>query len=1182
MKLLTRGRRSLLAPQMLKVMKLTFILLTAAFLQVAAKSHSQTVTFSGKDVPLLKVFTAIKNQTGYTFFYDANLLQEAKSVTLNVKNEPLERVLEQMFEEQPFSWSIVNKTITIIKRPIQHTNSNPEVNLLPPPIEVKGIVVNESGEPVLATILVKGRKNGTNTNSKGEFLLGDVEENAILVISGVNIETIEIRVNGKKDLGVITAKIKVTQSDAVILSTGYQDIPKERVTGSFVKIDNELVNRRVSTDILSRLDGITNGLIFNTNRRQANDISIRGRSTIFANDKPLIVVDNFPYDGDINNINPNDIESINILKDAAAASIWGARAGNGVIVIVTKKGRFNQPLRIELNNNITFGQKPDLFYSQRFLNSSDFIDVEKTLFNQGYYTADETSLNRPVLSPVVEILIKQRDGLLLPGEADAQINALRGIDVRNDISKYIHRTSANQQHSINLNGGGEHINYSFSLGYDNHLRTDVGNSYRRYTFNSINNFRVSKSLTFTAGLSYVQSNDQRNNSGYENISSGNAKALYPYARLADENGNPTPIFYTFRNSFVTGLPSQMLNWQYSPIDEIGLADNSSALTNTRLQLSGKYILFKGLDIELKYQYEKQIISSRNHRSKDSYFARDLFNRFTEVSGTTYTRHVPAGGVLDMGVADLRSHTGRGQVNFSRSWNNLHELNAVAGIEVKESGVQTNSTRYYGYKEDIASSSQVDYLTFFPLYYNTGNFATIPNGNSLSGLTDRFISTFFNGSYTFRKKYTFSGSARKDASNLFGVKTNQKGVPLWSIGGLWNISKESFYKSRLFPLLKLRATYGYNGNIDKSVTAYLTAIAYSFGASQTNLPYGALLNPPNEELRWEKVKTINLGVDFELKNRVVWGSIEYYNKSGLDLFGDENIAPSSGNLLIRGNFAQTRTSGIDVNLNATIINKRLKWDANLLFSWAKGKVTSYDIKSGANNFLDYGENGFILYPREGYPLFAVYSMKWGGLDAANGDPQGYLNGTLSNNYNAIMSATTPDDLIYHGSAVPTLFGGFRNNLSWQGFSLSVNIIYKQGYYFRRSSVNYNALFSGWSGHADFTRRWQKPGDENVTNVPSMPQIPFSFNRDRFYNNSEILVEKGDHIRLQDISVNYELNNAWLNKTPFKKVQVYTYMNNIGILWRANKSNIDPDVSGYPSAVSNFPNPRTIAVGLRTTF
>lgn len=1165
--------------QALRIMKLTALILLSACLTASATGHSQQVTLTVKDAPLEKVFTEIRKQTGYDFVYKSDVLELASKVSVSVRNVSLQQVLDLCFKDQPLTYKIFQNFIAVKSKDDPVATDE---NLLPPPIDVKGIIINENGEPVLASVSVKGKKNGTITNTKGEFLLNGIEEDAVLEITGVNIEPMQVKVNGKADLGVITVRIKITQSDAVVLSTGYQDIPKERATGSFVKIDNELVNRRVSTDILSRLDGITNGLIFNTNRRQANDISIRGRSTIFANDKPLIVVDNFPYEGDINNINPNDIESINVLKDAAAASIWGARAGNGVIVIVTKKGGYNKPLRIELNNNITFGEKPDLFYSQRFLNSSDFIDVEQTLFNQGYYTVDETSLDRPVLSPVVEILIKKRDGFISAAEADVQINALRGIDVRNDLTKFVHRKSANQQHSINLNGGGENINYNFSLGYDNNRMNDVGNFYKRYTLNSMNNFRVSKTLTLMAGLNYIQSNTQRNNPGYENIRSSNTRALYPYTQLADANGNPLPIPYTYRNSFITSLPSQMLNWQYNPLDEIQLADNTTSLTNTRLQLGAKYTIVKGLDAEVKYQYEKQNILSSNHRSKDTYFARDLINSFTEVSGTTYDRHVPIGGILDLSSSELHSHTGRGQLNFNKSWNTINELNAVAGFETREAVVKNSSSRYYGYNEDLATSAQVDYITFFPLYYNTGNFATIPNGNSLSGLTDRFISLFFNGAYSYKKKYTLSGSMRKDASNLFGVRTNQKGVPLWSMGGLWNISNEQFYTSSFLPSLKLRATYGYNGNIDKSVTAYLTAIAYNFPASQTGLPYGALLNPPNEELRWEKVRTINIGLDFESKNKIIHGSIEYYTKNGQDLFGDEFIAPSTGSLQIRGNFASTLTKGIDINLNSTLINKEFKWDVNLLSSWVNDKVTGYDIPSTSARFLDYGENGFSLYPREGYPLFAIYSLKWAGLDPLNGDPQGYLNGTVSKNYNSIMSSTLPDDLIYHGSAVPTLFGAFRNNFSYRGITLSVNMVYKLGYYFRRPSISYNSLFAGGAGHQDYSKRWVKPGDENFTNVPSMPVIPFSNNRDVFYSNSEILVEKGDHIRLQDISVSYDLNKSLLRKTPFKDIRVYCYLNNVGILWRANKYGIDPDVANYPTVISNYPNPRTIAIGLKTTF
>ncbi len=1180
--------RSVLTPQTLRVMKLTAILLLAAALQVSAKGFGQSITLSLKNASLEKAITEIEKQSGFSFVYGKEQLAHAKAIDLSVNNEKLERVLELVFKNQPLSFTISGRYIALKQKTTPVIEPAPPVagreGEGPPPIDVHGKVINDKGQPIEgATVTVKGTNKRVATNANGEFTLTGVDANAVLVVSAVNIEPYEIKIGGKTELA-ISVKTKVTTGEAITVevNTGYQTIPKERATGSFVKIDNELINRSVSTDILSRINGISSGLIFNTNRRQENDISIRGRSTIFANDKPLIVVDNFAYDGDINNINPNDIESINILKDAAAASIWGARAGNGVIVIVTKKGRYNQPLRVELNNNVTFGEKPDLFYSQNYLNSSDFIDVETTLFNQGYYSSDETSLNRPILSPVVEILIRKRDGFITPAEADAHINALRGNDVRNDLTKYIHRTSVNQQHSINLNGGSENISYNFSLGLDNNLLTNIGNYYKRYTVNTLNNFRVTKSLIFTAGLNYVQSENQRNNPGYENISSGNNKALYPYAQLADQSGNALPIFYTFRNSFVTSQPSQMLNWQYNPIDEIKLADNRSILTNTKLNLGIKYSILRGLDAEIKYQYEKQNTSLKNHRSQETYYSRDLINRFTEVSGSTYTRQVPIGGVLDLSTTELRSHTGRGQLNFNRTWNQINEVNAVAGVEVKESIINSSNSRYYGYNDDLATSGQVDYITFFPMYYNTSNFETIPSGSSLSGFTDRFISTFFNGSYTYKKRYTVSGSARKDASNLFGVKTNQKGVPLWSAGVLWNISNENFYNTKFLPILKLRATYGVNGNIDKSVTAYLTAIAFSFPASQTGLPYGALLTPPNKELRWEKVKTINLGVDFESRNKIISGSIEYYIKSGSDLLGDEFMAPSSGILQVRGNFAKTKTQGVDLVLNSVIINKKFKWDVNFLFSHIKEKVISYDVKATSTNYLNYADNGFILYPLEGKPLFAVYSLRWGGLDPVNGDPQGYNKGNLSKDYNAIMSNTTPEELIYHGSATPTAFGGLRNNFSFAGVTISANMVYKFGYYIRTPSIYYNRLYSGWSGHSDFAKRWQKPGDETFTNVPSMPTVPFSSNRDVFYTFSEVLVEKGDHIRLQDISISYQLNNRFLKKTPLKNILVYAYANNLGIIWRANKNNIDPDISSYPSIVSNYPNPKTIAFGIKTTF
>lgn len=237
-------------------------------------------------------------------------------------------------------------------------------------------------------------------------------------------------------------------------TTGYQNLPRERATGSFSRVDSSLLQRRISTDVLGRLEDNVPGLAFNRSAMAGgvnNPISIRGRSTLFANANPLILLDNFPYEGDVSAINPNDVESVTVLKDAAAASIWGARAGNGVIVITTRKGKRNQAPTVSLTSNITISDKPDL-YAQPRISTADHIELEKTLFARNFFSSDETSANHPALSPVTELLIAQRDGHLSAAQAQQQIEALKGRDLRDDYSRYLYRKSVNQQYALQVNG----------------------------------------------------------------------------------------------------------------------------------------------------------------------------------------------------------------------------------------------------------------------------------------------------------------------------------------------------------------------------------------------------------------------------------------------------------------------------------------------------------------------------------------------------------------------------------------------------------------------------------------------------------------------------------------------------------------------------------------------------------
>jgi TonB-dependent SusC/RagA subfamily outer membrane receptor len=307
---------------------------------------------------------------------------------------------------------------------------------------------------------------------------------------------------------------KLEDVEITAVNNGYQTIGRERTTGSFVKIDNELLNRKVSTNILDRLDGVTSGLLFNRNNINDELLSIRGRSTLLDKDAatPLIVLDNFPYEGDIANINPNIVESITILKDAAAAAIWGARSGNGVIVITTKKGSYQQPIRIDANVNTTFSQKPDLFYSKNFLSATDYIDVEQYLFGKGFYDAQLNSTTSfTALTPVVELLARKRAGTISAADADNQINQLRSNDVRKEFSKYVYQTPVNRQYALTISGGGVNNSFIVSAGHDNNTDLLSRNGYTRSSFNAENRLRLFKGFELVTTIYYTASDQAINN-----------------------------------------------------------------------------------------------------------------------------------------------------------------------------------------------------------------------------------------------------------------------------------------------------------------------------------------------------------------------------------------------------------------------------------------------------------------------------------------------------------------------------------------------------------------------------------------------------------------------------------------------------------------------------------------------
>jgi TonB-linked SusC/RagA family outer membrane protein len=1021
-----------------------------------------------------------------------------------------------------------------------------------------------------AVIVVKHKPLQAIADDRGKFMIRGAKDTDSLIVThtGYMPLTVPLRSVSMVDPLLLRLQHDARPLEEVIVSTGLQRIPRERATGSFELIDNKTLNLQSGTSVLDRLKGVTGAMLFDDSKVKSVNrtlgINIRGLSTINGSQDPLIILDNFPYEGDINNINPNDIENITVLKDAAAASIWGSRAGNGVIVISTKKASFNEPLRVTLNSNITVTAKPDLYYLPQ-MSSADYVDVEKMLFDNGFRFA----YGALALPPSVEVLTRLKNGEITQSAADQALAAMKATDIRDEYLRYFYRPAVTQQYSLGLHGGGSRTTWNFSAGYDRSIG-NLAEKSDRLNLRLENTFKATRNLTLAIGAWYSQSTSVSGRPAYGSITVNTRKV--PYLAFADDQGAPLPIAVDYSNAFTdTAGDGKLLDWKYYPLTDYEHNITRSLTASLTGNLTLQYRIAPGYTVDLLYNYQQQNSSGSTLHDLQSYAARSMINEFTIIDPATGSTEypIPQGGILLKNNADTRAHNIRMQLNAQRSWRN-NTFVALAGAEMRSLHSWIGAQTFYGYDDEVLSTASVDYRHEY-MSRAEGYSTFFSDGISFSEHWNRFVSLFANAAWTYKSRYVLSGSLRRDASNLFGLTTNEKWKPFWSGGAAWNIDAEKFYHLAAIPSLKLRATYGYSGTVDQSKSA-VDVMTYIGNSSETGFLFGILSQYRNTELRWEKVGTMNVGLDFVFRKHRLSGSLEYYRKKGTDLFGPSPLDYTAGTLssTIVRNVASMSAGGVDIQLKNRNIDGVFKWETSLLLNYYKDKTTDYFMVPGATYKPVSGNS---ISPLVGKPLYAVLSYGFAGLDPANGDPLGYLGKEVSNDYwNIFIAANSPDSLVYSGPATPGWFGAVGNSLTWKGFSLFFNISYKLGYYLRKSTINYNSLFTIGAGHSDFTRRWQKPGDEKITTVPSM-LYPNPSERDDFYSGSEATVIKADHIRFQFITLSYDLTKSLFSRLPLRSLELYVNAANLGLIWKANKAGIDPD---YPESV---PSAKTFSVGLK---
>jgi TonB-linked SusC/RagA family outer membrane protein len=1162
----------------LLIMKITTLLLVIAILQVSASSFAQKVTLTVKNAPLVTVFDQIRKQTGYDFLFSSSILKDANSVNINVKNVELNEVLKKIFESQPLEFSIENKSVVISSK--EESLMDKIKDILAIPIDVHGQVTDSAGTPLIgASIRVKNGKMLAVTNATGEFSIKNIEIGTTLVISYISYLPRELTISRENAdkisivLQAITGKL-----NEITVSTGYQTIPKERATGSYGVITSKDIEKRMAPDLLERIEGDVPGLLVTVGQPDRSLIpnrdqfTIRGTSTINANKTPLIVLNGFPTELDLVNINPDDVESITVLKDAAAASIWGIRAANGVLVIQTKVGKFNSPTQVNYSSIFTFSASPRLNYLP-VLQSADYLSFEKELVNKGILplASSPLVLFPPPTSAGTQLAIDLKAGRITQAQYDQQAQQLSQNNVFDQYSKYILRNAFSQQHNISISGGSENSRSYLSGSYSNELANAVNNSGQRLTVNFNNETRITNKLTVTNNIEVTILQDINNGIGLAGLEPG-SNTLLPYEQIVNSSGASNNFYYRAKKSSLDSLQAKgFLPWTYNYLDELSNADNTEKSLTYRLTSGINYKILPILSADVKYMMEKGYDKTRNYYNPNTYYARNLVNSYTTID--THVNGVPKGGVLNQSETDQDNYNLRGQLNLNPNFGPKNRLDAIIGAEIRQTVATSFANTAYGYDDRLQTSSGPSYTT----NYKTVNSTTsrVPYAQTYANLTNKYASFFGNFTYTYDGKYSLSGSARKDNSNLFGSNADIKNNPLFSFGGLWRIAEESFLKEKTWiSTLNIRATYGFNGNINNNASPFLIIAPSSTTNAINGSPFASIANAANPLLSAERVKTINFGTDFSFFNNRLGGSVDAYWRKSLDLLGQVPIDPTYGFTSLYANQLQMTSRGIDLELHGTVIrSEQFSWTPSLNLSYNTNKVTQAYFQQQTTTYYTNPSN-----PIQGQSLGSVYVYRFAGLNN-QGDAMIY-NGSNQKIFADDKSFSTTDlgALTNKGVTIPPYFGSFANTITYKRFEIYALFTFKAGDVFTRPGPNqYFSLPYTRVLNSSWANRWEKPGDELTTNIPSIDANHEGLTN---YLASDLFIDNASYVRLRDLTLTYHIPIKDWNWKFMRTLDVSITGRNLA-LWTANKDGIDPDYIPT-SATVTLPPSKTFIFSIRAGF
>lgn len=1006
----------------------------------------------------------------------------------------------------------------------------------------------------------------------------------------------------------ITPKDSIIQLSSVdVVATGYQNLHKEQTTSAYTEIKPSQINRQINATLKDVIEGQVAGLRFTKDPSTGKEVPIlRGVGTFSGNVgyTPLVVIDNIPTDIPLENINPQDIESVTVLKDAAATAIYGVRAANGVIVIVTKKGLHNG-LRINVNTDLSYTFKPNVD-RMHYASTSDLIDLE-TAFYQSKLADSNGNVDNVFdsygviggrqftryYSPLLQLYRDQAKGKLSTQQVNSTLNEWRKRDYIHDFKRYVWQPIITKRYNINVESGNNRSQNYASLQYEDTDERIVTEKTRALNLYLKNTYQLTSWLKSTIGVNgrytAIDAVAEPMRSNYTNpLGQPRYTSLLgtnPYAGF-----NLAAPINPYILEQIAGNDA-FRSYSFNLLESIAQEHQKQHTLNLRPFVNLQVSIFKGLQYQSYFQYELNTFDSETFLGKDTYYMRLRHNQLVKQDDKThkFSSELPEGGYYEQLKKQTQHYTFRQQLDFNRTFAEAHNITALVGFEMRQHYTPRNiAEAHYGYNEQTLSFPTLNWKDLYNpgvTSYLYGRQSLSLNRNQQSETKHRFISFYSNFGYSYRQKYNLTGSVRIDQADMFGADPKYKYRPLWSVGGSWNLHREDFFNINDINLLKLRLTYGISGNVDQTTTPFLRGrLTTDIRGAYPSLQYLQFNDTdlPNPKLRWEKTETANIGIDFGMWH---WfsGSIDLYRRYSSDLLVLTELDPTVGAQRRLINNGALLNRGIEVSLNAT---RKLTDDLQLSIgtTFAYNKNTIEKVSSKPTNAMEYARNPLTYY-REGDDFNSLYAYRY--KETTNGypiylDENGNPNTTFdANGVPTIKDIKNEDALVKLGTMNPTFNGALNLQLRYKVFELSTMFVYAGGHKLRKDTYSINQESET---HRDITQRW------TPTNPTDMPRMSFDYPAalrrtantvNTFWQLGDNHVVNADYLKWRNVVFACYIPKDICERLRLQNAKVTAQLNNL-LTWSAAGDDIDPEAYNLNTGTRTLPIATTALFGISFSF